>query len=160
MYKQYKDTARVEIQDLQSIGMIAFLNAVQLFNSDNGFYSFWKSIACRDMSEEIKSNSIRLGSNGLFSDTCIGEENDLDMLVADGEDISHEINKGTITEQVIDILFDPQYKIHEKDAAIFLLYINGYSITEIAEQYNIKYASAWHRIKRIIHILRSILIKN
>lgn len=139
--------------------MIAFLNALELFESDFGFYSFWKSIALRDMSEEIKSNSIRLGSNGMFSDTSVGEENDLDLLVAEGEDVSSEINKVTITDQVLNVLYNPVHKISERDAGMFLLYINGYSLNEISQQYSLKYANVWQRIKRVINILRTILIK-
>ena len=159
IYRKFKDTSRVEYYDLYAVCMFTFISAQKKYKGNGGFYSFWKTSAHRRMIEEVKRYSVNLASNSTFSEVIIGEDNNIDLVIAGDDDISSEVSRSTLFDQLNYIASNPEYKVSEQDVDMLICYLNGISIKEIAEKMNARYSSVRLRIVKVINIFRSILIK-
>ena len=154
--EKYQDISKVELKDLIQVCMLSLVIALKQFNGKKGFYSYWKIIATHNMLDEVKCYSTLISGSG-FRIKEARYEVDFDSFVASSEDVIKSTDELTLLKRVMDIFEQSEYGFTDSEIRLFINYIHGFSLSELAEKYDLKYATVRQRIKRIIEKLRTIL---
>ena len=157
VYTKYRDVSKVEYNDLYSACLLAFASAIKTYDGTPGFYSKWKTIASREMIDEVVRFSVEFSSNLSYSEIVIGEDNDIDHFFAGDDDVATSVSANSLYEQVVEILANPKYRISNEDRVVFMCYIHNFSFTEIGKIFNLKYATVRSKVVRITDKLKTIL---
>ena len=156
-YLKYRDISKVDYNDLYATCLCAFVSALKTYDGTPGFYSKWRTIASREMIEEVVKYSISFSSDLVYTEIVIGEDNDLDRFFAGNDDIVSDVSYASLYDQVVSILANPKYEFTNEEKEMFIYYIHDFSFAEIGRKFNIKYATARTKVLRIVERIKTIL---
>ena len=151
----FKDVC--EWQDLLSICLLAFDKAAKKFEGAGNLYTYWRTIAERDLSVYIQDYY-------LDSDICLFSSSHSDYygdsFSRNLETTSNEIRYDTLVEDVRKILYDEKNGLTSVDRDMFYMYVYGYSLKEISDKTGHKYSSVRLKINHIKALLEDILFNS
>lgn len=127
----------LEIEDLNQEGMIGFLSAVETYSADKG--ASFETYASKCINNRIisvaKRTALKYGAaNSEFIDCATELSNPL-VTISENEKIS----------ELISLLSS---KLSEKERKVLLLYLNGFSTTDMVKRLNINYKSVDNALQR------------
>ena len=148
LLEDFGNVSTSEKDDLVSIGLFSLFVALEKFRGDgNKFYPYWRRIATNRMMDDIKANSFSY---------MVRETNrrrpfvryDDDATMAMGFE-SSGINEDEefLKEDLITTLTN--LKISSREQSMFLLYVAGYSLNELALLFDTTYSKARRQIEAI-----------
>lgn len=143
--KAMDNSGIVTINELVNIGLLTMYDSIKTYKHTNSFYAYWKRIAFNNMLDEVK----RIAK--LYEVTYFGPN-------MDSVETSFASETKDMLRHEIEEAFDnPQNKFKPDDKTIFYMILDGYSIREIAELYEVTYQAINYRLKRITNRLSNIL---
>lgn len=147
MYQNYRHVFQIEYDDIFQICLMNLFTAIKSFKIDMNFFRLWKTIASneiklyvttlpllkRESNIGIISTSRDLSNNDLVIASPYKNESNIDL----SSEVERILLKGKET-------FDPN------DMDIFILFVAGYTITDIAKETGLKY----HYVRSRINIIK------
>lgn len=147
MYQNYKHVFQIEYEDLFQICLMNLFTAIKSFKVNMNFFRFWKTISTNEIklyvttlpllkietNAGIISTSKDISGNDLVLASPYKAESNIDL----SSEVERILTKGKDT-------FDP------KDMDLFILFVAGYTITDIAKETGLKY----HYVRSRINIIK------
>ena len=155
LYSKFKFLYQVEFDDLYCILLSSLFTSIRGFTTEmTDFYHYWKSTATNEAQSYI----------GKFS------QFNNELIVKSPLPIDDVLSSGYLRQKsdsfkddlllkfdLEEFLKSPNNKLDEVDVNMFRLYLNGYSITEIAKLIKTKYHIVRYRIDRVRARIANIL---
>ena len=156
LYQAYCNCSKVEFDDLVSIGLFSFYNALTKYYKRQSFFKYWKKIAYFDMLNEIKTQSISF----ILSDMnvrILGYDENIDykIFADDTSEREKEMNRIIAFNEACKKLQEEKSPLDPLSIDVFLYYLDGYKLTEIAKQLNISYSKARRIFSDVVFILKN-----
>lgn len=147
MYESYGAKFYIEIDDLASIALFALFNAMDNYDQRTPFYPYWKKVAQHQMTKHINDAS------SFYKNILISR--DENFLSNESETVNafsscNALGRDGLYDQIIDYLYDPKGNITIEEANVFLLYIDGYSFSDITKLTGVKY----HMVRKIVSTIQ------
>ena len=148
-YQKYRYVFQIEYEDVYATILASVITAIRSFKvkQNTSFFKLWKTIATNEINLYVtKMPLLKLEANIGYITTSRDISNDNMVLSSSNKseetsiDLSHEIERILVSNKDS---FDP------KDRDIFILYVSGYSITDIANETGLKYHYVRSRINSI-----------
>lgn len=153
IYTQFKYKITCDVDDLYNCALFAVFKAADSFKSGK-FEVYWKIIAKNDLMDMIKRSSDSYLSKGTVITVQL-EDSLLDIY-------NGEFNDDSLTS---DLLYEEMIRLIEKVAPkkdnskeIFFLFMQGYSIKEIAKEMKMNEGTVRYKIDRVKTKLEQLLI--
>ena len=149
LLQNYKYVFQIEYEDLYYIALMNLFTAIKSYKHNASFFKLWKTIA----TNEIKLYVAKLPL--LKYEGCPGIVNtsrDNDYVLSSSSYNQTDIDLSNEIEQII-IKNKDQFEPKDKD--IFILFVGGYSIMDIAKETGLKY----HYVRSRILVIRDRLGK-
>ncbi len=161
IYYNYAAACNIEFEDLVSIGLFSFYNAVLKFRMSHSFFKYWKKIAYYEMMNEVKSQSISY----ILEDTTakmLGFDESIHYELFASNDISQaelERKRKIAFEDACKELSNDNSPLDPLAIDVFLLYLDGYNFKEISKKLSIKYCAVRRIHSQVVDILKGLLAK-
>lgn len=141
LYLKFKFVFQIEYEDIFAIILSSLFTAIRSFKTSSNFFKLWKTIATNDINIYVCSLPLlKMESNY----SIISTSRDISLASPyehnDNIDLSSEIER---------ILIENKDQFDPKDRDIFILYVSGYTIRDIANETGLKYHYIRARIKVI-----------
>ena len=147
MFQNYKHVFQIEYDDLFQICLMNLFTAIKSFKINMNFFRFWKTISINEIklyvttlpllkiesNAGIISTSRDISGNGFVLASPSKAESNIDLT----SEVERILKKNKDT-------FDPN------DMDIFILFVAGYTITDIAKETGLKY----HYVRSRINVIK------
>ena len=147
LYNNFKYVFQVEYEDIFSIALANLFVAIKSFKTELSFFKLWKRIATNEVKIYVTTLPLlSLHSNTDFFSTS--RDNDLNSntmlltspLYEDNSVLSQEIEKLLVSNKA-------KNSIHDRD--IYVLYVSGFTVMDIANETGLKYHYVRSRVESI-----------
>lgn len=153
----FKHSTKAEFEDLVALGVEAIIPAIKAYKGDKGFYTYWKKIAFNMMMSEITKFSVSFRSNYQLKFVSIEDINPDEIIASPSA--SDDIGASLLYSQIIKEIRNPRNGINEENQDIFIEFLQGKTIKELAIEKGMTYFAMRRRISvlkdKIIHILHN-----
>ena len=152
MYRNYKFVFQVEYEDLYQICLMNLFTAIRSFNKKVNFFRFWKTISTNEIKLYVTDLPLlKIESNaGIISTSRDISGNEL--VLASPNKVESNIDLSSEVERILSKnkdTFDPN------DIDIFILFVGGYTITDIAKETGLKY----HYVRSRVNVIKDKMSK-
>ena len=137
----------MEYEDIYAICLSTVITAIKHFKTKSNFFKLWKTIATNEISLYVCSLpllKVEANIGYVLTSRDISSDN---LVLAN---TNHEETSIDLTSEVERILIENKDQFDPKDRDIFILYVSGYSITDIANETGLKY----HYVRSRINIIK------
>ena len=148
-YQKYRYIFQIEYEDIYAIVLAAVLTAIRSFKvSDNAnFFKLWKTIATNEINLYVcKMPLLKVEANINYILTSRDNSGD-NLFLASSKQQESNID---LTGEIERILISKKDQFDPKDRDIFILYVSGYTITDIAKETGLKY----HYVRSRVHVIK------
>lgn len=149
LFQNYKYVFQVEFDDLYSIALTNLFVAIRSFKHNASFFRLWKTIAINEIKLYVAKLPL-LKIEGPIS--IVGSSRDNDFVLSSSYNNQSDID---LTNEVEQIIIKNKDSFEPKDKDIFILFVAGYSIMDIAKETGLKY----HYVRSRILIIKDRLGK-
>lgn len=140
-----------------SIALVEVVRILKNYKYKKGFYRYWKTCCTNELYRYITSNSIMLNGEVPLND----DEDYVGVFASTGETASDGLSESLLKEQIRNILFNPNNKFSMLEIELYLMEMEkGYSRTEIADIYGLKYHTVRSKNERTIGRVKNILLNS
>lgn len=146
LYQKYRYIYRVEYEDVFAIALGNVLLAINCFKKNFSFFNLWKRIATNEINLYV--TSLPLKKNALSNFLVTSRDSDLNestMIMASPAAEEHNI----LAIEIEKMLQNNKENFDKNDLDIYILYISGFSITDIAKETGLKYHYVRSRVASI-----------
>lgn len=155
LYTKYKFLYQVEFDDVYCILMGCLFPCIRRFDDQKElFYHYWKTVATNEVVLYVNNFSSSRNQQMDFEKTM----NDEHELIGCLRQNSESLNDDYLTSfEIEEILTNPRYKLQQRDADMFRLYVGGYSIGDICNIVGEPYNQVRYRISIVRRKIANIL---
>lgn len=147
MFQNYKHVFQIEYDDLFQICLMNLFTAIKSFKINMNFFRFWKTISINEIKLYVTTLPLlKIESNaGIISTSRDISGND--FVLASPSKVESNID---LTSEVERILKKNKDTFDPNDMDIFILFVAGYTITDIAKETGLKY----HYVRSRINVIK------
>lgn len=147
MFQNYKHVFQIEYDDLFQICLMNLFTAIKSFKINMNFFRFWKTISINEIKLYVTTLPLlKIESNaGIISTSRDISGND--FVLASPSKAESNID---LTSEVERILKKNKDTFDPNDMDIFILFVAGYTITDIAKETGLKY----HYVRSRINVIK------
>lgn len=143
-YHKFRYVFQVEYEDIYSLCMVSLFSSIKAFKRNGSFFRFWKMLTI---------NQINLYVSGLpllrfEGNSVVSTSRDNSQILTLANPI-HKEDSIDLSSDIERIIMQNKDNFDEKDRDIFILYVAGYSLTDIASETGLKYHYVYRRMKEI-----------
>lgn len=143
-YHKFRYVFHVEYEDIYSLCMVSLFSSIKAFKRNGSFFRFWKMLTI---------NQINLYVSGLpllrfEGKSVVSTSRDNSQILTLASPI-HKEDSIDLSSDIERIIMQNKDNFDEKDRDIFILYVAGYSLTDIASETGLKYHYVYRRMKEI-----------
>ena len=155
LYTKYKFLYQVEFDDVYCILMGCLFPCIRRFDDQKElFYHYWKTVSTNEVVLYVNNFSSSRNQQMDFEKTM----NDEHELIGCLRQNSESLNDDYLTSfEIEEILTNPRYKLQQRDADMFRLYVGGYSIGDICNIVGEPYNQVRYRISIVRRKIANIL---
>ena len=156
LYRNYRYVFQIEYEDIFSICLANLFTAIKSFKIEMNFFRLWKTITTNEIKLYVTTLPLlKLEKNfGLVSTSRDISNNDLVL-----SSNAHNESNIDLSSEVEQILIQGKDKIDHNDMDIYILFVAGYSITDIAKETGLKYHYVRSRVLVIKDKMRKYFAK-
>ena len=157
LYRKFSFLYQVEYEDVYCIILTSiFLSAKNFKAGMKHFFKYWKSSATRDVQKYVSQfSALDVNDRSLFETSTNGEDKNYYRIMRQNE--NSLIDEYPLVSDIAQMLEINNSNYKEIDKQIFFLYVEGYSLYEIAVFLNLKYTTIRRRLKKIKDKISDIL---
>lgn len=154
----FKDVSAADYEDLVSIGLFSLFLIIKKFDFSGAFFPYWKKVATHRMMDEIKANSISYNLKEMLSGRGAAVHYVDEKAAFFSAGVMYE--KDALRQDLLLMLENPGLKVSKSDAQMFMLYVDGYEIKQIALIFDCSYSKASRSIRITKAKLKDILFNS
>ena len=147
MFQNYKHVFQIEYDDLFQICLMNLFTAIKSFKINMNFFRFWKTISINEIKLYVTTLPLlKIESNaGIISTSRDISGND--FVLASPSKAESNID---LTSEVERILKKNKDTFDPNDMDIFILFVAGYTMSDIAKETGLKY----HYVRSRINVIK------
>ena len=147
LYRNYRYVFQIEYDDLYSICLANLFDAIRSFKKKQSFFNLWKTIATNDIKLYVCNLPLLKQESSLHIISTSRDNSNSELVISSSHRTESSIE---LSQEIEQILINNKDKFAVNDRDIFILYVGGYSITDIANETGLKY----HYVRRRINIIK------
>ncbi len=147
LYRNYRYVFQIEYDDLYSICLANLFDAIRSFKKKQSFFNLWKTIATNDIKLYVCNLPLLKQESSLHIVSTSRDNSNSELVISSSQRTESSID---LSQEIEQILINNKDKFAVNDRDIFILYVGGYSITDIANETGLKY----HYVRRRINIIK------
>ena len=149
LYRKFKFLYQVEYEDIHCIVTSCLFISINSFKKGmKNFYKYWKSCAIREVYDYVgQFSSLEGDKASIFPTSSNGEERNYFRVLKQNE--SSLIENYSIISDIAQVIEKDNTNFDVMDKEVFYLFLEGYSLYEIALTLNMKYSTVRRRISKI-----------
>lgn len=162
LLRAYRDISSAEFDDLVQTGLMTVLYALEKYDLKGSFFNYWQVVARNRMLSVIKEYATVIFDENSQVKTRVEATIDDEYLFASSDNLTDHVSNSYLVDKIVDILLNyKKYKFKETDVKLFILYyFQGYKISEIAANHNLKPFTVRSRIERLKKEISNILFNS
>lgn len=154
LYRQFRNAVICDLDDLIVVGMCSVIKASLNYRHGDSFNAFFSEIARNDMMDTIKDSSESYLSDNKFRFVSFDEMEEISGQFCDSSN-----DRSELFDAIIDAVNSDKIDADIKDKHIFIMYMSGMSIKEIARSRRLKSHVVKYKINSIAEKLAKLFKK-
>lgn len=157
LYVKFKFLYQVEFEDIYCIVIACVFTSAKNFKKGmKNFFMYWRSSATREVYLYVgQFSSLDKDNAPIFESASNGEERNYINILKQNE-ISL-VEDYPIMSDIVHVIDKDKTNFDQIDKSILYLYVEGYSLYEIATELNMKYATVRRRLAKVKDKISDIL---
>ena len=155
-YHKFRYVFLVEYEDIYSLCMFSLFSSIKAFKRNGSFFRFWKTLTINKINVYVSGLPLlKFEGNGKIISTSRDNSPVLTLMSP-----SHTEDNIDLSSDIERILMQNKDNFDKKDRDIFILYVAGYSLTDIANETGLNYHYVCRRMKEIRRLIEKYFVQS
>lgn len=157
LYRKFKFLYQVEFDDIHCITTACIFLAVNKFKPGmRNFFKYWRNVAVSEVYNYVgQFSSLEKHDDTGYESTNNGEQRNYFRMMKSND--TSLLDEYSIISDIASVIEKDKNNFDPIDKDVFYLFIEGYSLYEIAELLNLKYSAVRRRVSKIKQKITDIL---